>query len=57
MSTQPKQNEKVKTLVKDKSITVVNHSQPSDDNKENQPANHQSTKPTIAGTIYVLYFM
>ena len=52
MSTQPKQNEKVKRLANDKTTTVVNHSQPSDDNKENQPANHQCTKPGIAGMVY-----
>ena len=59
MSTQPKQNEKVKKPANDKSTTVVNHSQLnddhsqlSDDNKENLPANHQRTKPSIASTVY-----
>ena len=51
MNTQPKQNENGKRPLNDESTTAVNHSQLNDDNKENQPANHQSTKPGIAGMI------
>ncbi len=50
------ESEKVERLAKDKSITVVNFSQPNDENKENQPANHQSTKPGVAGMIYAINF-